>query len=280
MVVSVVTDSTADIPKETVQELGITVVPLSVHFGEELYHDGVDIFADEFFHKLQNSPSLPTTSQPSGGSFAQVYENLANETEEIISIHISSKLSGTYSSALLGKETMGAKCHIEIIDSFLASMGLGVVVIAAAQAARAGATLDQIVESVRNDISRTHFFGAVDTLEYLQKGGRIGRAQAFLGTLLNIKPLIGIDDGEIYGLERVRSRKRVLERLIEFTQGFKSIEALSIVHSTTPDDAKILIERLASFYPEQKIHRARFGPVIGTYLGPGALGVAVMEGST
>ena len=278
MVVRVVTDSTADIPKEVAQELGITVVPLSVHFGEEVYQDGVDLFADEFFHKLQNSPTLPTTSQPSGGSFAQVYDELAAETEEIISIHISNKLSGTYNSAILGREAMGAKCRVEVIDSFLASMGLGVVVIAAAEAAREGANLDQIAELTRQDASRSHFFGAVDTLEYLQKGGRIGRAQAFLGTLLNIKPLIGIEDGEIYGLEKVRSRKRVLERLVEFTSGFKSIDKISVVHSTTPDEAEILVERLASIFPPQQIYRARFGPVIGTYLGPRALGVAVMEG--
>lgn len=278
MSVSVVTDSTADIPSEVGRELGIVVVPLTVHFGGEVYRDGVDLSADEFYHKLKDSPTLPTTSQPSAGSFAQVYSDLAAETNEIISIHISAKLSGTYNSAVLGREEAAKSCRIEVIDSLQASMGVGLIAIAAAKLARQGVSLDPISEMVRHAIPRTHFFGTVDTLEYLRKGGRIGKAQAFLGTLLHIKPLIACRNGEVHPLERVRSRKRALERLVELVKGFGHIEELAIIHSTTPDEAETLLGHLEPAFPKERAYRARCGPVIGTYLGPGALAVALMEG--
>lgn len=278
MALRVVTDSTADLPPKVAEELGIVVVPLAVNFGNEYYLDGVDLSADEFYHKLQRSPTLPTTSQPSPGAFAQTYDRLAAETSEILSIHISAKLSGTYASAIAGRDLAGAGADIEVIDSLQASMGLGLLAIMAAKAANNGASLDAVVEMVERAMPRTQFFGAVDTLEYLQKGGRIGKAQFWLGTLLNVKPLIACRDGETHPLERVRSRKRALERLVELALEHKSIQDMAVMHSTTPADAELIGERLSAAFPEERIYRARFGPVIGTYLGPGAVGVALREG--
>ena len=195
MTVKVVTDSASDISDEVVRELGITVVPLYVHFVHEVYQDGVDLSADEFYHKLVTEPEFPKTSAPSSETFIATYEKLAAETDEIISIHISSKLSTTYNSALLGKGGMKVSCRVEVIDTFSASIGLGLIVITAAKAALSGANLDEIVAMIKQTIPETHYFGIVDNLEYLYKGGRIGKAQAFLGSMLNVKPLLIVQDG-------------------------------------------------------------------------------------
>ncbi|MFC1993953.1 DegV family protein [Chloroflexota bacterium] len=273
----VVTDSTADIPSEVARNLGIVVIPLTVQFGSEVFRDGIDISADEFFYKLKDSPTLPTTSQPSPGDFAEIYNNLATKVNEIISIHISAKLSGTYNSAVLGRQEVSKGCRIEVIDSLQASMGLGLIVIAAAKLARQGATFEEVSGMVHDAIPRTHFFGLVDTLEYLKKGGRIGKAEAFLGMLVHIKPLLVLRNGEIHGLEKLRSRKRALRRLVELGKSFKHIEEMAIFYSTNPDEAEIFSEHLAPIFPRDQVYRARFGPVIGTYVGPGALGLALME---
>jgi len=277
MPLMVVTDSTADIPSEVAQELGIVVIPLTVQFGREVYRDGIDISADEFFYKLEDSATLPITSQPSPGDFAKVYNSLAAETNEIISIHISAKLSGTYNSAILGREEVSKDCRIEVIDSLQASMGLGLIAIAAAKLARQGANLKEVSEMVHDAIPRTHFFGMVDTLEYLRKGGRIGKAAALLGMLLHIKPLLVLRNGETHGLEKLRTRKKALGRFVELVKTFKHIEDMAIIYSTNPDEAETFGEHLAPIFPREKVYRARFGPVLGTYVGPGSLGLALME---
>ena len=279
MAVKVVTDSTADLPDDLAQSLGIIVVPLSVNFGTDTYLDGLDIRADEFYTKLINSDSLPTTSQPTPAAFIEVYHALSSETDEIISIHISPKLSGTINSALLARDAMNSHCRIEIIDSLQASMGLGLIVIRAARAAQAGANLDEVVKIVQEIIPRIHFFGMVDTLEYLHKGGRIGKAQALMGTLLNIKPLIGTGDGEVQPKGKARTQKKALTRLFEMTQEFGEIEELTIAHSTIPEEAAAFTERLSPVFDKGKIYQARIGPVIGTYLGPGSIAVGIIEKS-
>jgi DegV family protein with EDD domain len=280
MTVQVVTDSTADLSPEAVRDLGIHVVPLNVHFGDTVYKDGVDLSTDEFLTKLAASPRLPTTSQPSAGAFSEVYRRLSQEGKEILSVHISSKLSGTVSSALLAKDMVSdTGCRIEVVDSTVASMGLGLHAIEVARAAKDGATLDEVASLLRHDlIPRTHIVLFVDTLEYLQKGGRIGRAQAFLGTMLSVKPMLTVTDGEIHPLERVRTRSRAVERLHEYVGEFSSLRHLAVFHSTTPDEAQALAERLSVFHP-QETHLGKYGPVIATHIGPGAMGVIVIEGS-
>jgi len=280
LTVKVVTDSTADLPDDLVQSLEITVVPLSVNFGTDTYLDGLDLRADEFYTKLINSDSLPTTSQPTPAAFIEVYHALSSETDEIISIHISPKLSGTINSALLARDAMNSHCRIEIIDSLQASMGLGLIVIRAARAAQAGANLNEVVETVQEIIPRIHFFGMVDTLEYLHKGGRIGKAQALMGTLLSIKPLIGTGNGEVQPKGKARTQKKALTRLFEMTQEFGEIEDLTIAHSTIPEEAAAFTERLSPVFEKNKIYQSRIGPVIGTYLGPGSIAIGIIEKSS
>jgi len=278
MVVKVVTDSTSDIPAEVAQELEIAVVPLYIHFGNEVYQDGVDLSAEDFFHKLVTAPTLPKTSAPSAGTFTETYEKLAAETDEIISVHISTKLSATYNAALLGKGGMKTPCRVEVVDSLSASIGLGLLAISAAKAARAGANLDRITAMIRQAIPKTRYFGMVDTLEYLYKGGRIGKAQAFLGSMLSIKPLLTLRDGEAYPLERVRGRSRALARLCELVEKFHHIKDMAIAHTTTPEELEALAIRLSPLFPADQLYKSRCGATMGTYLGPGALTVAVIEG--
>lgn len=275
MSVRIVTDSTADIPSPLAQELAIVVVPLNVQFGEAVFRDGVDLGTEEFFRRLVRSPVLPTTSQPSAGAFLEVYSRLAAERAEIVSLHISAKLSGTLNSAQVAKESLDVPCRIELMDSQSASLGLGLTALAAARAAQAGASFQEVVALVRRRIDATTVLVFVDTLEYLQRGGRIGRAQAFLGGLLNVKPLLTLREGEIHPVERVRTRARALERLYEYAASYVQIEDLAVLHSTSPQEAQELRRRLGGLFPEQQVLLATYGPVIGTHLGPGAMGVVV-----
>lgn len=277
MAVKVVTDSTADIPPELALELGITVVPLYVHLGTEVFRDGIDISADEFYRRLIAGPVLPKTAAPSPGDMAAAYTALSKESQEVISIHISSKLSATFSSAMLAKEQAGKDCYIEVIDSRQAAMALGLLAIGAAQRARAGASLYEVADWVHHAIPKTHLFGLLDTLEYLQKGGRIGKAQAFLGSLLQIKPIIGVKEGEVHPVERVRTRHKALERVAELATAFKAVHSLALFYSTDGEAVEGLAQRLSQAFPGVEIYRSRFGPVIGTYVGPGAVGVALIE---
>ncbi|OGO03759.1 MAG: hypothetical protein A2Y60_00545 [Chloroflexi bacterium RBG_13_54_9] len=278
MTVKVVTDSTSDLSPQIANELGISVVPLNVHFGEVTYRDGIDLSAEEFFQKLVNSPILPTTTQPSVGAFLEVYNALAEETDEIVSIHISAKLSGTYNSALVAKNSLEKSCRIEIVDSLQATMATGLIVIAAAKAAKAGANLDEVLAVIEDAISRIRIRALLDTLEYLQKGGRIGKAKAFLGTILKVKPLIKLEEGEVHPVEQVRTRARAIQHLCDFVASFPHISDMAIMHSTTPEEADALAERLDPIFPKNRVYISRFGPVIGTYTGPGALGIALLEG--
>ncbi len=278
MTVKIVTDSTSDLPPEVAQELGITVVPLYVRFGKESYRDGVDLSAEEFYRRLVQGDIFPSTTAPSPGDFTQVYQRLAQETDEIISIHISTKLSSTCNAALLGREDLNRGCRVEVVDSLLASMGCGLLAIVAAKAAAEGAGLDEIVEMARRVIPRTHFFGLVDNLEYLHKGGRIGRAQAFLGTKLRVKPILAVRDGEVRPVERVRTISKALDRLCELVKERQPFKEMAVLYSTTPEGADQLMARLAPLFPREKMYKSVFGPVIGTYLGPGTLAVTLMEG--
>lgn len=275
MAVAIVTDSTADLPAPVVAEYGIHVVPLTVRFGEAVYRDGVDLLPDQFFALLAQSAVLPRTSQPSPGDFEEAYRAASAAHDAILSIHISARLSGTLHSAQLASQSLAGGRPIELIDSGLASMAVGLVVAGVAAQARAGAGLADLAALARDLASRTRLLVMVDTLEYLAKGGRIGKAQAFLGSLLGVKPLITLRDGELHPYERARTRRRGLDRLAEFAGDQGPVESLAVLHGTTPQDAQALLDRLASLCPREQSHLARYGPVIGTHIGPGAVGVAV-----
>jgi len=276
MTVKIVTDSVSDLPPQVVKELGITVVPLHVRFGTDVYRDGVDLTTDQFFAKLTRSKALPVTSVPSPGDFAGAYDRLAEETDEILVIAVTSKLSGTHEVALQSTGLMKRKCRIEVVDSQSAIMGLGFVVISAARAAQGGAKYDEVLEIVRRNIPRVEFRAAFDTLEYLQRGGRIGKAQALLGSLLKINPIIGLKDGEVIPCGRERSRAKALDHLYNFAAGYSHIEELAVEYATAVDEADMLVERLGALFPKERIYRTRTSPVISTHTGPSLLIVTVM----
>ncbi len=276
MTVKVVTDSTSDLPSEVAKELGITVVPLYVHFGTNSYRDGIDLTTDQFYHKLVQSQILATTSVPSPGIFAQAYDKLAEETDEILVINISHKLSATYESATQAVDQMKSKCRVEVVDSQWALMALGLLVIAAAKAANSGASLDEVVALTRKNITRLDMRIAFDTLEYLRRGGRIGKAQAFFGSLLKVNPILTIKDGETYPSARERSRAKAMDYLYDFAASFSHIDEMAVEHATTPDEADGLVERIGAKFPKEHIYRSKVSPVIGAHVGPRVVGVAVL----
>ena len=279
MPVKLVTDSTADIPPQVASALGIHVVPLYVHFGDEVYRDGVDLSPPEFYRKLATSKSLPTTATVSPVEFGQIYDNLSEDSDEILVIVLSSELSATYQVALHGKELSQKKdCRVEVIDSRLVLMPLGLVVIAAAKEAQAGARMDQVMDTAKQAMSRVHVRMAFDTLEYVRRGGRIGAARAFLGTLLNIKPILTIRDGVTTPVARERTRAKAVEHLRRFAAGFTNIKEMAVEYTTTPEEAVALAQSLDPVFPKERIYISSIGAVMGTHLGPGALGVAILEG--
>lgn len=279
MAVRIVTDSTADLPAWIAREFGISIVPLSVIFGEEVYREGVDINHDQFYEKLTKERTHPTTSAPSVGDFLSVYEPLLEEADQIVSIHLSSKLSATYSNACQAAQILAERgARIEVIDSQLISMGMTFAVMEAARAARAGASIEEIRAAVERTIARVHIYFFLDTLEYLRRGGRIGRARAFLGGLLRVKPLLSLREGEIHPEERVRTKAHALDRIFQLATSYPRIREVVVGYSTNPQDAEEMKRRMAAVLPQVNVYVTRVGPVIGVHSGPGVLGVGVLEG--
>jgi len=274
--VKIITDSVADLPPEVTQELGITVVPLNVRFGTEVYRDGIDLTAEQFYDKLVHSKTLPVTSVPSPVTFAEAYDKLAEETDEILAIILSSKLSGTYEVALQSIGLMKQKCRVEVVDSQWAVMAQGFIVMKAAEVAQAGASLDEVLNVTHSNVSRVDIRAAFDTLEYLKRGGRIGKAQALLGSMLKVNPIITMKDGVVHPVARERSRARALDYLYNFAMSYSYIEGIAVENAACADDAETLVERLSSKFPKEHIYRSKTTPVIGTHTGPGLLLVAVL----
>ncbi|MDM8000612.1 MAG: DegV family protein [Dehalococcoidia bacterium] len=278
MPVRIVTDSTADLPPQVAAELGIRVMPLYVHFGEKVYRDGIDLTAEEFYPKLVANKTLPTTSTVAPVEFARMYDELSKETREILAITISSKLSAAYDVALQARELIkDKKCRVEVMDSKLFSMALGLVVIGAAKRAREGANLDSVLEYARGLYSRIHVRMTFDTLEYVRKGGRIGAAEAFMGRMLDVKPILTLKDGMATPVVRRRTRAKAIEYLRRFAVGFREIADLAVAYTTKPEDAIGLVNDLDEVFPKERTYLSVIGPVLGTHLGPGALGIAVVE---
>ena len=276
--VKIVTDTLCDIPFELAEELGISVVPVNVHFGTETYRDKIDISTEELYQRLATSNVFPTTSAPPAGVFVELFTKLAGETDEILAIMVSSKLSATYESALQGKAMVQADCQIEVIDSMAIIGGQMLLVIMAARAAQDGADLEQISSIVRKTIPRTHIRMAFDTLEYMKRGGRIGKAQAFLGGLLKVNPVLGLKDGEVVPIARARNRTQAMDSLVNFVKGFPKIDSLAIEEATTPDELEMLAARLGGVFPNERMYKSKVSPVIGVHVGPHVLAVSVLEG--
>jgi DegV family protein with EDD domain len=272
MTVRIVTDSTCDLPRDLVTAYGITVVPLTVFFGDEALLDGVDIEPEAFYERMRTSPVLPRTSQPSADLFRAAYQKLGDETDEIVSIHLSSKLSGTLNSASVAREEM-SDLHIDLIDSYNVSLGLGLIVLEAAAAAQSGARLEEVVATARRAMDRTSVTVVVDTLEYLQKGGRIGRARSLLGSVLSIKPMLHTESGEVAPFARVRTRAKAMDRLFEIATSRRA-RRMFVASAGNDPESELFIERLRPALPHTDIGLAQLGPAVGVYLGPNAMGIA------
>jgi len=276
--VRVVTDSCSDITSKMAEQFGLTVIPLNVHFGDKVYRDNIDLNTEGFYQKLTRSKILPTTSIPSLAVFTDTLNNLAKETRDILVITLSRKFSAVYDIASKSKEALKSKCNIEVIDSQVGIGGQLILAVSAALMARAEATLEEIANWVTSAIPRTHVLMTFDTLEYLRRGGRIGKAQAFLGTLLKVNPILGIKEGEAFPITRVRSRALAVDFLVNFVENFKKIDALVIEDAITTNELGKLAQRLEGLAPDGHFYRSKVSPVVGTHVGPHVLSVSVLEG--
>jgi DegV family protein with EDD domain len=271
--VRVLTDSIADIPPAIQQALGIKSIPCIVRFGNHEYRDRVDIFPAEFYEKLGASSALPFTSQPAIGIFEQAYRELAETTNEIIAIHTVGSLSGIYNTSHIAAQNI-QNAKIVVVDSKQVSMGVGWLVILAARAAQAGKRLAEIKELVNDAIPRAHLLAMLDTLEYARRGGRLGKGKAWIGTLLNVKPIVSVVDSQVVPVENVRTQKRALERMVEMTLASGNIQELSIIHAQAPELALTIQEMFTPNFPRERIVITETGPVLGAHVGPGAVGLA------
>jgi DegV family protein with EDD domain len=273
MTIRIVTDSTCDLPEATVAEYGITVVPLYINFGDQSYLDGVELSRQEFYERLPDYETPPTTAVPGPEVFRQTYERLADEgATEILSIHISISLSTMVDVARLGAKETDA-VPVTVFDSRQLSLGTGFLVQTAAKAAAEGRSMDEIIPLLEEQISRTHVFAALDTLEFLRRSGRMNRVMAGLGTVLQIKPLLKMYDGNPTA-ERVRTRKRAIERVISLLSDLVPLEQVALVHTHAPDRAEDLRQRVQHLLPEGEVPSVDITPVIGAHIGPGAVGFA------
>jgi DegV family protein with EDD domain len=274
MTIKIVTDSTCDLPEDIISEYGISVVPLYINFGNQGYLDGIELSREEFYTRLPDAKPLPTTATPSPQKFAQVYDSLAaGGATEILSIHVSISLSATVDQARLGAQETRA-VPVTVLDSGQLSLGMGLMVLTAAKAAAAGLSKDVIVALVKDQGARTHVFAALDTLEFLRRSGRMHWAVAGLGDLLQIKPLLKMHRGTPES-ERIRTRECAIKRVIELAEGLGPLEELALVHTHAPEEAETLRQRSAHLFPAGRAPMfAEVTPVIGTHIGPGAVGFA------
>jgi DegV family protein with EDD domain len=278
MTIGIVTDSTADIPLVEAEALGIIIVPLTVFFGEDAYLDGVELDNAGFYQKLQASKALPRTSQPAPAAFQEAYTRLIQEgTNGILSIHLSSKLSGTYQSACTARDSLPddlRKVPIEVIDSESISVGMSRSVILAVKEAHEGADLATIKAHVLDELSRTRILAVLDTLEYVKRGGRIGGARAMLGNMLSVKPIISLKKGEVIGLEQPRTRSKAYARIAQLVIEMGKVENISIAEASTEVGQQLAAALKATYQGE--IVSYKLGAVLGTHTGPGTAAIAVV----
>jgi DegV family protein with EDD domain len=278
--IKIVTDSSAHLPLEQRQKHDITVVPLKAIFGNRVYRDEIDLSNEQFYEMLPRAKDHPTTSQPSAGEFIEVYRPLLDAGREIVSIHLPSKLSGTYASACAAKTELEAQLKravpLTIVDTPWLSMALGMLCIAAAQAAEAGKSRDEVVAIVNALIPRLNLIFVLDTLEYLRRGGRIGGARAMLGSMLNVKPLLQIENGLVEPLEQPRSRSKALRRLLQIMEERVDRQPVhvAVLHALSPDDAAMLEKEIRSRFECKEFYVTEIGSVIGVHSGPNAVGLA------
>lgn len=272
--VQVVTDSAADIPERLLRDRPITVVPLTVDIGGRSYLDGIDLGPEELLAALRRG-ELPRTSQPSIGAFRDTYTDLIEQDCDVVSVHVASRLSGTFNASRSAAE-MVAPERIRLVDSRTVSMGVGWLALEAAERARDGRSLDEVVEHTRQRIAGQRVYATVETLEFLQRGGRIGRSAALLGSALQIRPVLEVRDGGVEPLERVRTSRRALDRLVALVEEQMPIDRAAVLHFAAEESATVLAARLEAAQPGLSVVVDRIGTVIATYGGPGTVGIAAL----
>jgi DegV family protein with EDD domain len=277
MPVRIVTDSAADLPAAEAEALGVEVVPLSIRFGDKEYTDGVDLTVEEFYAKLAASAELPETSAPSPGAFDAAFRRQGEAgADAVVCVNLSGGLSATVQAAQNAASGLAGELDVRVVDSRSITSGLGTQVRLAAQAAADGASADDIVALVESLSARTHVLGALDTLENLKKGGRIGGAQALLGSLLSIKPLLDISSGEVEEAGKARTRRKALEWLRDQVFALPKVEHLVVAHGMAPE-VDTMVEMLAPRYSRDELSIATIGPTIGTHGGPRVMGVTWVD---
>ncbi len=278
--VAIVTDSTANLPPAILEEFHVQVIPLTLIWDGVSYADGVDITTSEFYNRLATSSTLPSTSQPPAAAFKDCFQDLLAEGKDVVAILISSGISGTVNSALQAQTELDPG-RVEVVDSKTAGMAAGLHILAAARKAVAGGSLQEVAGVARQAQEKTDVVFAVDTLEFLHKGGRIGGAKRFLGSMLNIKPILEMREGIIDAVDQVRTRKRALERLMDLIEekaGGETPLRMAVMHSNVPEQAQALIEEVKARFDPAEIYLAELSPVIGTHVGPGTLAITCMHG--
>jgi DegV family protein with EDD domain len=276
MAVSIVTDSTADLNPSDAASLAVSIVPLTIEIDGQSYRDGLDLLPADFYARLPSLTTPPKTAAPAPGLFTSAFDKALSGGNEVVCITISSRLSGSFNAASSGRANAIDPDRIVIFDSLSATAAEGNIVVSAAAAASQGAGRQEVLATANDVRDRQRLLVGLDTLDYLQRGGRIGRASSFLGGLLSIKPLLTLQQGEVAPAERVRTRARMLERISAFAMSYPSPQMVTIAHAALPDDALQLEQEVRAAFPRSKISLSWIGPVVGLYTGPGALGVAVV----
>lgn len=272
MPVRIVTDSACDLDQATTDEHGIAVVPLTIRFGDEEFVDREELSVEEFYARMAASPRLPETAAPSPGAFEQAFRATGAGGDPVVCINLSSGVSATMESARNGAAAVGDDVDVTVVDSRTLTGGLGNMVVAAAEAAAGGASKDDVLALCADLSERTHMWGALNTLENLQKGGRIGRAQALAGSVLSIKPVVDFSTGEVHEAAKPRTRKKSLLWLRDKVSEFGAVEHLSVLHAMA-EDVEDMVDLLAADHDRDEIHLGLIGPVVGTHAGPGTIGV-------
>lgn len=279
--VRVVTDSTCDLPESLARQHGITIIPVSVQVEGQQYLDRAHLTTDALLRAVAGGAGRPTTTPPPVAAFEQVYRGLQAQRpcDGVVSIHVSSRLSGTYNNALMARDAfLNGSFPVGVVDSQAASMGLGMIVLAAARQAAAGAAWREVMATAKRMVAQTHVAFFVDSIEHLHHGGRIAKLAPGIDTLLPLKPLLRLDDGRIVLLERTRTRHKALDSLAGFVEDFPHVEELALLHGSTTAEVETLLNRLTAVCPREQISLVQYGAANAVYLGPGAVGVAVYEG--
>ncbi len=274
--VIVVTDSTADVPPELVASLGIEVVPLRINFGQESFRDGIDLTTDELLDRMDNAPTLPTTSQPTAGEFAAAFQDAIDNGHDVVCVTIGAMLSGTYQAAVTAAEQVAPE-RITVIDGATTTMHLGWPVIAGARLARDGADRDAVADEVRDAQRRSNLFVVLKTLDYVYRGGRIGKVGQLVGSALSIKPIISVREGRVTAIERIRTWKKALRRMVELTQDEGDLSDIIVLYVGEREDADAMLAELRTLFPDTNVMLGRAGAVIGTHVGPGSIGIATLR---